>query len=402
MLAPLIALAGALALCDLLYGYLRQRRALERVGWAGARAGRSSAPRTSWPSVTVVRPVRGLDVGAADNFAAALDTGYPGEVETLFVFDDASDPAYPLACEMVARHRASGRPGRAEVLVAGPPPPDLTGKLNAMLIGERAARGELVAFGDSDTRPDREVLGYLVEELLANPGAGSAFAPVVVSNPPRGIGDAGYALLINGLYGPAVAACAGEGGDVPFIMGQLMVFRREALAAIGGIACAHGQLVDDMYIGRRVASAGFRNVMGRHPLRIVTGGMDLASFSRLMRRWLMFSRNGLPRAFTSPQWMRGLCFAVAWFGTAVALGTGHVAAAILPAAALAAFGITLASLQRRFSGAPLGARNAWVIYALPFLAAGALWATAMDPQVDWRGRAYALDGQARLAGVPPA
>ena len=47
-------------------------------------------------------------------------------------------------------------------------------------------------------------------------------------------------------------------GELPFIMGQLMVFRRPALRAIGGVACAEGQLVDDMYIGKRVHEAGFR------------------------------------------------------------------------------------------------------------------------------------------------
>ena len=48
--------------------------------------------RKRYPSVTVIRPVRGKDVGAADNFRAALDTGYPGDVETLFIFDDDKDP----------------------------------------------------------------------------------------------------------------------------------------------------------------------------------------------------------------------------------------------------------------------------------------------------------------------
>src|SRR5882757_1336475 len=55
------------------------------------------AVRRHHPSVTVIRPVRGKDVGAAENFAAALDTGYPGEVETLFIFDDYNDPGLPVA-----------------------------------------------------------------------------------------------------------------------------------------------------------------------------------------------------------------------------------------------------------------------------------------------------------------
>src|ERR1700753_680528 len=81
-----------------------------------------------YPSVTIVRPVRGRDVGAEDNFRAALDTGYPGDVETVFVFDDQNDPGLPVARQVVAEHRAARRPGRADVVVAGSPPPGRTGK----------------------------------------------------------------------------------------------------------------------------------------------------------------------------------------------------------------------------------------------------------------------------------
>ena len=73
--------------------------------------------------MTVIRPVRGLDVGAAENLRAALDTGYPGDVETLFVFDDADDPGYPIAREVDRRARARAAvTARAAIIVAGAPP----------------------------------------------------------------------------------------------------------------------------------------------------------------------------------------------------------------------------------------------------------------------------------------
>ena len=115
-------------------------------------------PLWHYPSVSIIRPVRGADVGARENFEAALDTGYPGDVETLFVFDDESDPGLPIARDVVRAHNAGFRPGRASVVVAGAPPPARTGKLNAMIVGAARARGSLIAFGDSDTRPDRELL----------------------------------------------------------------------------------------------------------------------------------------------------------------------------------------------------------------------------------------------------
>ncbi len=78
-------------------------------------------------------------------------------------------------------------------------------------------------------------------------------------------------------------------------MGQLMVWRRSALDAIGGLTVAEGQLVDDMYLGRRVSKAGLRNVIMNHPLHITTGGMRFGEYVRLMRRWFAFRPVGPAR-----------------------------------------------------------------------------------------------------------
>jgi len=68
------------------------------------------------PSITVVRPVRGLDVDAAKNLAAALDNDYPGEVETIFVFDDDLDPAFATVRQAIADHVAAGGRGTAMLM----------------------------------------------------------------------------------------------------------------------------------------------------------------------------------------------------------------------------------------------------------------------------------------------
>ena len=351
-----------------------------------------------YPSVSVIRPVRGADVGARENFEAALDTGYPGDVETLFVFDDESDPGLPIAREVVRAHERSSRPGRAAVLVAGAPPPARTGKLNAMIVGAARARGSLIAFGDSDTRPDRELLRELVETLMTSPRAGSAFAPVVIDDAPRGAGDVLYALMQNALYAPIAArAAARDDGALPFIMGQIMVFKREALDAIGGPAAATGQLVDDMYLGRLVAAAGYRNILVKRGLKVPTGGLGLADFLPIYRRWMAFSRNGLPFSFTFPQWILGGGFFVA-LGTAIAAAFSSTpVAALVPLVAVAAFVATLFRLNRVYGGAPVPLRYAWTPVALFVLSPWVLAQTLLRKQVGWRGRIYEVDASAALA-----
>jgi ceramide glucosyltransferase len=382
----LLTFASAGMLGAVGYTHVQLRRGIRRPPVA-------DGERTGYPSLTVIRPIRGLDVGARENLEALLHADYPGELEILFVLDDDEDDAYPLVQEVASAYR--GR-ARTAVLLAGPPPPGRTGKLHAMIVGVTHARGELIGFSDSDTRPSSALVRLLVDKLLGDPRAGDVFAPAVVSNAPDTPGDVGYCLMLNGWYGSAAASCAGPEGELPFIMGQLMVFRREAIEAIGGLSCADGQLTDDMYIGRCVTRAGWRNLMADHPLTIYARGMSLGDFIRLERRWILFSRNGLPASFTRPHWFRGVEFFVATLLIVLAVGSSAWAPAALASAAILGSGASQIALHRAMGGARVPMKFAWVPFVLMLTAPAIVLSTVVDKSVAWRGRGYQLDLEARL------
>ena len=357
-----------------------------------------------YPSITVVRPIRGLDVGAEDNVRAALDTGYPGDVETLFVLDDEEEPILPLIEQAIRDARAAGRRVNARVLFSGRPPRGRTGKLNAMIVGLEQAHGELVAFADSDIRPDREALRVLVRTLLSAPDFGAAFAPVLVSMPPSTVGDAGYALMLNGLYTPAFSYVAHHNhGSMPFIMGQLMVFRRDAIRAIGGLESVQGQLVDDMYIGERIAKAGYRNVVSPHPVPIIQQGLRLREFLSVYVRWLTFSRSGLPGlTFKLISWLRGFVF---WAGFALTIGAlleGSWLTAAFAAFAPILTAASINALHEHQGGMKLRWRHSWVGFALLMTAPLVMLWILAHREVTWRGRRYVLDSTSKLAAQPDA
>jgi len=265
-----------------------------------------------------------------------------------------------------------------------------------MGLGVREACGELVGFSDSDTRVDADLLRVLVDELLARPDAGDVFAPARADGTAVTAGDVGYALMLDVWYGAPAAALAGESHTLPFIMGQLMIFRREALTQIGGVECADGQLVDDMYLGQRMAATGWRNLIVDRPLHVVTGGMGLPDFLRLMRRWVLFSRSGLPARLTRPAYLHGTTIWLAVLAGAIGAAQGWWLAVVVAVVALAAACVSDRALYRALGGEPLPRRFAWVTVAIalagPFVAAS-MW---LDHHVDWRGHDYALDGEARL------
>lgn len=393
VLEVMLTILGVSLVAEAVRQHLQQRAALR-----GSAAGKPGS-LARYPSLTVIRPIRGLDTGAEENIRAALDHGYPGPVETIFVFDDLAEPAIPLARRAIR----SLAPESARILIAGSPPRGRTGKLNAMIAGLRQARGELVVFADSDIRPDRDALRVLVETLLSTPRTGSAFAPVYAREPHDTAGDAGYALLLNGLYAPAAAsATVQRGGTLPFIMGQFMAFRREALNAIGGLECADGQLVDDMFLGQKVAEAGYENRVSPHPVPIIQQGMSNVDFVKTYRRWIAFSRSGLPGLeFKLASWLRGVVF----FGglvLAAAAAAFSPLAALLGLAASVAIAASVNRLHVAAGGARLRLRHLAVGFVM-LLASPLIYLGIFSKrQLTWRGRTYQLDASSRLGEAAPA
>lgn len=350
-----------------------------------------------YPSLSVIRPIKGLDADMEANLQAALDHGYPGRIETLFVFDDEDEPAVPLVERAIAAQRRRDPDAESRIVYSGPPPPDCTGKLNAMIHGLRRAGGELIAFVDSDTRAGPDALRRLVDTLIDQPRAGTAFAPVVASEPPRTAGDAAYALLLNGLYGPAAADnVRRRGGDMPFIMGQFMVFRRETIDAIGGLESAAGQLVDDMYLGTRVARSGRRNVVSPERVPIIQRDLPLRSFWGLFLRWIAFSRTGPTMAFKVPIILRVLAFLLSLALLVVALVQQWWLAAACLAAVPLALVASVNALHHRLGGGRLARRHLPVVIGV-LLAAPLVWfQIVLRRRVNWRGREYQLDGRSAL------
>lgn len=347
--------------------------------------------RGKYPSVTVIRPVKGLDVGAAENFRAGLNTGYPGAVETIFVFDSIDDPAYAIAEQMNQEF-----PGRVKLITSGSPPPGRTGKLHAMIAGEKAASGELIAFTDSDTRPDQNVLRVLVETLLTTPGAGSVFVPVVSDQPMRKVGDVFYALLQNALYAPWALLAAGKSRTLPFIMGQYMVFTRACLEKIGGVQCATGQLVDDMYIGKVVHEAGLRNVIAPYSLSIFSSGLSFSAFIPIYRKWFQFGKNGLPFSFVWRQWAFAACFFVALALIPIAFAFSNFTAVGLASATIVAFCYGLVLVHRTYGGSSVPALYFWAPFAMMLVAAMVVVMNRVNNKVMWRGREYRVNSRAAL------
>ena len=370
--------------------YFWQRRALQH----------RPAPRepAQYPSVSVIRPIKGLDTGIEENLRAAFHGAYPGDAEILFVMDDAQEPACPLVEQAIAEACKKNPAVRARILFSGHPPSNRTGKLNAMIMGLREARHELVAFIDSDMREDETDLRVMVATLMEDEQAGAAFPTVVSREPALTLGDVGYAVMVNGLYEPAALATAQSmGGELPFIMGHMMVLKREAITAIGGLESAEGQLVDDMFLGKRLKQFGYRNKLSPKTAAIVQQGTTTGEFGQILIRWIAFSMSGLPFLTCKlPHALTGTGFWIGLISAAFALLYGQVPLALLAGFLSLSVGMTINDLNYRMAGTRIPLKYAWaslIIWLASPVIYGQIW---FKREVNWRGRSYRLDNGARL------
>lgn len=370
--------------------YLWQRRAI--------RPRPEPVAPQAYPSISIIRPIKGLDTGIRQNLRAAFHDGYPGEREILFVLDDDQEPACPWVEQAIAEAHRTYPSLNARIILSGHPPAQRTGKLNAMMAGYQAASHELVAFIDSDIREDESDLRVMVATLLADDRAGTVFPTVISREPPKTLGDVGYAVMVNGLYEPAALATAELlDGELPFIMGHMMVLRREAITAIGGLESAEGQLVDDMFLGKRLKQFGYRNKLSPKPAAIIQQGTATGDFIQILIRWIAFSMSGLPLLTCKlPHWLTGISF---WLGLIVAFLA--VLNGSLPVALLAGFltlsvGLTINDLHYRMAGHRIPLKYAWgslIIWLVSPAIYAQIW---IKREVNWRGRRYRLDTRARL------
>jgi hypothetical protein len=111
---------------------------------------------------------------------------------------------------------------------------------------------------------------------------------------------------------------------------------------------------------------------------------------------MLFSEGGLSFRFTWPNWVRGIAGWIAWGVLLVALGAGLWGAAALAFVAIGLSAWSQEALQRAYHGPPIAVHQLWVPAVLPLIGGLVALAAKLNRRVDWRGRSYDLDGEARL------
>lgn len=327
---------------------------------------------TFMPPASILKPVRGLDHCAYENFASFCRLDYP-EYEIVFCVSDAQDPVIPVV-ERIQRDF----PDRQIRLLIGAHKAGASSKVNKLCRLAREAKYELLVISDSDVRVSPNYLRDVVAPF-EDPGVGAVTAffrsevagglGATLDGVGSGVEFATAALLAQWLEG------------IRFTLGATMATTKARLSEIGGFEAIRNHYVDDYELGSRIAALGYSIKLAKDPVLLVYPRETLRQFTQHELRWTIGLRNVRPSGHAAIAFTFGLPWTL-------------VAAALAPTQAIAALYI-LAYLFLRYSvygvvgiwalNDPV-ARRWWILAPVRDAIQFGVWvASFFSSRICWRG-----------------
>jgi ceramide glucosyltransferase len=347
----------------------------------------SDTLRNFTPPVSNLKPIRGLDPDAYENFASFCRQDYP-DYEVLFCVGDEDDPVVPILHKLMRDFPDR----RIRVLFGsgGKGSNDKVVKL-ARLVSE--AQHEVVVISDSDVRVQPDYLRTVVAPL-ADPKVGAVtcfYASIEEKTFAESLQTIG---MFSDFYVGILVARQLDG--VKFALGPTIATTRTRLAGFGGYGAIENRPADDLLVGRLIAEQGYEVEL--LPYRILTvadyGSMRDLFHKRL--RWIVVMRHMRPWGHLGLIFTQGLPWSLAAIAihpsAGVALGYlgAYLALRFAMTWMVGIWGLKQDSLWKKLGLIPL-----WD--ALAFF----IWLTSFARNsIRWRdGEYYIRDG--RLVPVNP-
>ncbi|HBY98434.1 MAG TPA: hypothetical protein DEP84_31585 [Chloroflexi bacterium] len=239
------------------------------------------------PPVSILKPVKGLDVQAYQNFASFCQQDYP-DFELLFGVSDPDDPVIAVV-ERLQRdfpHRS--------IRLSVSPATQVNRKASLLHSLTAKARHEVLVVSDSDMRVTRDYLRRVVAPL-ADEGVG------LVTCPYRGERPVTLTAKLEALYMgvtflPSVLV-ARKVLSMRFALGATIAVRRRDLARLGGFAAVAEYLADDYQLGARMARLGRRVHLSNYVVTCVLGATTFREQWDREVRWAQCTRVSRPFEF---------------------------------------------------------------------------------------------------------
>jgi ceramide glucosyltransferase len=351
---------------------------------------KTERPGDFFPPVSILKPVRGLDRDAYENFASFCRQDYP-EFEILFCVSDWQEPALPVLRQLIADF-----PKRKIKVFVGADPLGASDKVNKLCRMTREAQNEILIVSDSDVRVEPGFLAA-VAAPFADPRVGGVTCLY------RGLTDDSLPANLEALgntadFAPGVLVAWMFGGRrLDFMLGAVMAVTKKHLAEIGGFESLVDYFCDDYELGNRIAARGRRIELIRLPVDIVYPHESLGEAFHHQIRWnlsIRFSRPaghfGLLFTHGLPWAILGLVLAHSWVATFFFVG-GYALLRYEVALGTAARGMRDQLVRRKLWMLPLRDAFAFIVWVASFF----------RQTIRWRDQQFYVRDKRLVPAVPP-
>ena len=246
-----------------------------RVSW------RENPPNRDFtPPISCLKPIRGLDDDAYENYASFCRQDYP-EYEIVFCVDP-DDPALPVLEKLIADF-----PERKIRLVLGSGRDAINDKVGRLTRLVSEARYDLLVITDGDIRVGPDYL-RAVAHPFRNPKVGGATAIYVSTEETSFVQELQSVGMISDFFAGIFVDWQLEG--IKFMFGQSIVTTKERIAGFGGYEALENRPADDLNVGRGVAAQGYEVKLLPYVVKTVADFQSLKDLFYKRVRWMTVMR----------------------------------------------------------------------------------------------------------------
>ena len=256
----------------------------------------------AWPSIDVIIPARNEAEVLPRSLPTLLAQDYPGTWRIIFVDDHSEDGTGDIVRKIAD---SQGKTEHLTVIYAPDLPEGWSGKVAAMQAGVMQSTADYILFADADIAHPPNSLQRLASRAVEKKlDLVSRMVKLSCQSPAEKLLIPAFVFFFGMLYpfqrvnDPDSRVAAAAGG--------VMLVRRQALNAIGGLACIKSALIDDCALAKAVKRHGGENVTpGRIELTLVHDIQSLRTYPNLKDIWRMVRRTAYTQLNHSPLLLAG-------------------------------------------------------------------------------------------------
>ena len=344
------------------------------------------------PPASILKPVRGVDHEAYENFASYCRLDYP-EYELIFAVAEPDDPVVPVIEKL-----QTDFPHRSIRLIKDVARIGTNSKVNSLYRLVQEAKYDLVVMSDSDVLVEPD---YLRD--AAAPFADSGVGAVTAFYRCKRGGSLAADLDALGMCAdsaPSALVARKLEGKMQFAFGWTMATTKRHLKEIGGWEGMVNYHSDDFELGNRIARQGYRVELMRKPVWMVFPRETVAQYFRHELRWSIGLKNVRPTGYLGMMLIQGLPAAL--LAAVLALGAGWTGIAIAHLLAYLTLRLGLAWTAGVWGLGDRGVeKKLWLVPvrdAISFI----VWVGGFfSDKIMWRGLAYRVK-KGQLVPLPSA